>query len=91
MTCALSQTYSSGSTSAPGGVDGWVSLELSPTIAYDAKAVAAEALRLHAEADRPNLFIKTPGTARRNCRDRRDDLQQRPGKHQPLVLLPAVP
>ncbi len=43
-------------------VDGWVSLEVSPLLAYDTQGtvVAAEALR--AKADRPNLFIKIPGT-----------------------------
>ncbi|HSV05973.1 MAG TPA: transaldolase [Candidatus Binatus sp.] len=43
-------------------VDGWVSLELSPTIAYDTKASVAAAKELHARAGRPNLFIKIPGT-----------------------------
>jgi transaldolase len=45
-----------------GGVDGWVSLELSPLLAYDTARSIAEAKRLHAEAGRPNLFIKIPGT-----------------------------
>jgi len=44
------------------GVDGFVSLEVSPLLAYDAAATAAEAARLHAAAGRPNLFIKIPGT-----------------------------
>lgn len=48
---------------ATGGVDGWVSLEVSPLLAYDASSTVAEALRLHARAARPNLFIKIPGTA----------------------------
>ena len=44
------------------GVDGWVSLEVSPLLAdYTAKTIDA-ATRLHAAADRPNLFIKIPGT-----------------------------
>jgi transaldolase len=46
-----------------GGVDGFVSLEVSPLLAYDAAATAAEAKRLHAVGARPNLFIKIPGTA----------------------------
>jgi transaldolase len=46
-----------------GGVDGFVSLEVSPLLAYDAAGTAAEAARLHALAGRPNLFIKIPGTA----------------------------
>jgi transaldolase len=45
------------------GVDGFVSLEVSPLLAYDAAATAAEAARLHAMGGRPNLFIKIPGTA----------------------------
>jgi transaldolase len=45
------------------GVDGWVSLEVSPLLARDAEATLAEAKRLFARAGRPNLFIKIPGTA----------------------------
>ncbi len=45
-----------------GGVDGYVSLEVSPLLAYDTAATAAEAARLHATCGRPNLFIKIPGT-----------------------------
>jgi transaldolase len=44
------------------GVDGFVSLEVSPLLAYDAAATAAEAKRLHALGGKPNLFIKIPGT-----------------------------
>jgi transaldolase len=44
------------------GVDGWVSLEVSPTLAYDTKGTVAAAQELHARAARPNLFIKIPGT-----------------------------
>jgi transaldolase len=47
---------------ATGGVDGWVSLEVSPELAYDATSTIAEATQLHARAARPNLFIKIPGT-----------------------------
>jgi transaldolase len=47
-----------------GGVDGFVSLEVSPLLAYDAVATQSEALRLHRLADRPNLLIKIPGTSR---------------------------
>ena len=45
-----------------GGVDGWVSLEVSPLLANDTKATVAQARDLHARAKRPNLFIKVPGT-----------------------------
>jgi transaldolase len=43
-------------------VDGWVSLELSPTLAYDTANSVAAARELYAVASRPNLFIKIPGT-----------------------------
>ena len=45
-----------------GGVDGWVSLEVSPLLAHDTKSTVAEAKDLHTRAQRPNLFIKIPGT-----------------------------
>ena len=44
------------------GVDGWVSLEVSPLLAHDAKATVVEARALHKKANRRNLFIKIPGT-----------------------------
>jgi transaldolase len=44
------------------GVDGWVSLEVSPLLAYDTATTLAAAKDLHARAARPNLFIKIPGT-----------------------------
>jgi transaldolase len=44
------------------GVDGYVSLEVSPLLAYDTKATLAVAKALHERAGRPNLFIKIPGT-----------------------------
>ena len=44
------------------GVDGWVSLEVSPLLAHDARGTLAAAKELHARAARPNLFIKIPGT-----------------------------
>ena len=44
------------------GVDGWVSLEVSPLLAYDTKTTLAVARELSARAARPNLFIKIPGT-----------------------------
>jgi len=43
-------------------VDGWVSLEVSPLLAYDAETTVKVAKALHAKAARPNLFIKIPGT-----------------------------
>jgi transaldolase len=45
------------------GVDGWVSLELAPSLAYDAQRSLAAARDLSRRAGKPNLFIKIPGTA----------------------------
>jgi transaldolase len=45
------------------GLDGWVSLEVSPLLADDAIHTVAAALQLHTQADRVNLLIKIPGTA----------------------------
>jgi len=47
---------------ATNGVDGWVSLEVSPKLAYDTASTVAAAKELSARAARPNLFIKIPGT-----------------------------
>jgi transaldolase len=47
---------------ASDGMDGWVSLEVSPLLADDATATLQAAIRLHRQAQRPNLFIKIPGT-----------------------------
>src|SRR5712691_137376 len=44
------------------GVDGWVSLEVSPLLAHDTASTIAAAKDLYARAGRPNLFIKIPGT-----------------------------
>ncbi len=44
------------------GVDGWVSLEVSPLLAHNTTSTVAEAKNLHARAQRPNLLIKIPGT-----------------------------
>jgi len=44
------------------GIDGWVSLEVSPLLADDAKASVAAAMDLHRRAARDNLFVKIPGT-----------------------------
>ncbi len=48
--------------SATDGVDGFVSLEVSPELAYDTASTVAAARDLHARAQRDNLFIKIPGT-----------------------------
>ena len=74
---------------ATGGVDGRVSIEVSPTLAHDDEATIASAKQLWAEVDRPNLFIKIPATteggpaitdalARGHQRQRHADLRARP-------------
>jgi len=47
---------------ATDGVDGWVSLEVSPLLADDTAATIKAAVELHAQSQRPNIFIKIPGT-----------------------------
>jgi transaldolase len=47
---------------ASAGFDGWVSLEVSPELAYDTEATIAQARSLHLRTDRSNLFVKIPGT-----------------------------
>ncbi|MGA2577023.1 MAG: transaldolase [Bryobacteraceae bacterium] len=44
------------------GVDGWVSLEVSPLLAHDTPSTLAAVKDLHARGGQPNLFIKIPGT-----------------------------
>jgi transaldolase len=48
---------------ATNGVDGWVSLEISPLLADDTVGSMVAAAQLHQRAGNPNLFIKIPGTA----------------------------
>ncbi len=47
---------------ATGGVDGWVSMEVSPLLADDTAGSIAAAARIHRQAGRPNLYVKIPGT-----------------------------
>jgi transaldolase len=44
------------------GIDGWVSMEVSPLLASDTKGTIDAALRIHKQANRPNLYVKIPGT-----------------------------
>jgi transaldolase len=44
------------------GIDGWVSMEVSPLLASDTKGTTESALRIHKQANRPNLYVKIPGT-----------------------------
>ncbi|HMS36355.1 MAG TPA: transaldolase family protein, partial [Arachnia sp.] len=45
-----------------GGGDGYASLEVNPTLAYETETTLSEAQRLWAWVDRPNLMIKIPAT-----------------------------
>jgi transaldolase len=47
---------------ATDGVDGFVSIEVDPRLAYEREATYEEAMRLHEEVDRPNVYVKIPGT-----------------------------
>lgn len=47
---------------ATGGVDGWVSMELSPLLAANTTGSIEAARRIHAQAGRDNLYVKIPGT-----------------------------
>jgi transaldolase len=44
------------------GLDGWVSMEVSPLLANDTQGTIDAALRIHKQANRPNLYVKIPGT-----------------------------
>ena len=44
------------------GIDGFVSLEVDPTLAYDRERTFEQALRFSKEVDRPNLYVKIPAT-----------------------------
>ena len=46
-----------------GGLDGWVSLDVSPLLAYDAASTVKAAVQLRAQAHRHNIFIRIPGTS----------------------------
>src|SRR6202030_3857185 len=47
---------------ATDSVDGWVSMEVSPLLANDTAGSIAAATRIHGQAERPNLYVKIPGT-----------------------------
>jgi transaldolase len=50
--------------------DGYVSIEVDPNLAYDTQATYDEAIRLHEWIDRPNLYVKIPGTSRASRRSK---------------------
>jgi transaldolase len=45
------------------GIDGWVSMEVSPLLANETSATTEAAMRIHKQANRANLYVKIPGTA----------------------------
>ena len=51
---------------ASGTEDGWVSIEVAPSLALDTEATVAEAHRLRALVGRPNVLVKVPATERRH-------------------------
>ncbi len=44
------------------GLDGWVSMEVSPLLSSDTQGTIKSAMRIHQQANRPNLYVKIPGT-----------------------------
>ena len=90
-TCATRPTSSRPSTSRTDGVDGWVSLEVSPLLADDTAATIEQAAKLHGKAARENLFIKIPGTEAGPAGDRGVDLRRHPDQRHPALLARAVP
>ena len=90
-TCAGRPTCSSRVHERTDGVDGWVSLEVSPLLAYDTEATIAAGGRPARPGRADNLFIKIPGTAGGPARDRGVDLRRDPDQRHPAVLDRAVP
>ena len=72
------------------GVDGYVSLEVSPELANDTEATVKQAAELHGKAERENLYIDI-GDARGPARDRGHDLRRHPGERDPAVRLRPAP
>ena len=73
------------------GVDGWVSLEVSPLLAHDTASTIAAAKELHARAKRPNLFIKIPGTKEGLPAIEEIDFRRRARECDPVVQPGALP
>jgi transaldolase len=72
------------------GVDGWVSLEVSPLLAHDTTSTIAAAKKLSARAGRPNLFIKIPGNQGRFASDRGSDFCRRAGQRDAPIFTRAI-
>ena len=89
-TCAAPPICFGRSSTAPRGIDGWVSMEVSPLLANDTKTTIDAALRIHKQANRPNLYVKIPGHAGRRARHRGGDLRRRAGQRDPAVLARTI-
>ena len=61
-TCATPATCCGRSGTRPSGADGYVSLEVDPTLAHDTDGTLEQAIELHDAVDRPNVYIKIPAT-----------------------------
>ena len=72
------------------GVDGWVSLEVSPSLAYDTQRSLAAARNLHQRGGKPNLFIKDSRHNGGIARDRRGDFRRRSGQCHAAVFARAI-
>ena len=73
-----------------GTVDGFVSLEVSPLLAYDTQATVAQAKALHAQGEQAQPVHQDPRHHRRPAGDRGSDLRRRPGQRHPAVLRRTV-
>ncbi len=76
---------------ATGGVDGWVSLEVSPLLVNDTRGTIQAAASLHAQAAPQEPVHQDPGYARGHPGDRGIDLPGHPGQRDAAVLARAVP
>ena len=72
-------------------VDGWVSLEVSPKLAYDTAGTIAAAMELHGRAGAPQPLHQDPGHDGRHSGDRGGDLRRRAGQCHAALLARAVP
>ena len=72
------------------GVDGWVSLEVSPLLAHDTNRTLAAARDLHQRAGKPNLFIKISRHRGRIARHRGSDLRWRSSQRHASVFSRAI-
>ena len=73
---------------ASAGRDGYVSLEVDPTLAYETLQTFREAIDLHETVDRPNLLVKIPAT-KPGLAAIEDVIAQRPLDQRDVDLLPA--